>query len=64
MATGQYKVLAQRTYGVVNSAAFQLARIVAVAHSGVMRCQQADAMGLKYNGIQLFSYPNARTTSG
>jgi hypothetical protein len=42
----------------------QLARIVAVAHSGVTRCQQADAIRLKYKGFQLISYPNARTTSG
>ncbi|MEN9444568.1 MAG: hypothetical protein RIS47_1458 [Bacteroidota bacterium] len=41
-----------------------LARIVAVAHSGVMRRQQADAFQLKYKGFQLISYPNARTTSG
>jgi hypothetical protein len=33
----------------------ELARIVAVAHSGVTQCQQADAIGLKYNGFQLVS---------
>ncbi|MEN9444561.1 MAG: hypothetical protein RIS47_1451, partial [Bacteroidota bacterium] len=36
----------------------------AVAHSGVMWCQQADAIRLENKGFQLTSFPNARTTSG
>jgi broad specificity phosphatase PhoE len=42
----------------------ELARIVAVAHSGVMWCLQADAIRLENKGFQLTSFPNARTTSG
>jgi hypothetical protein len=64
MAIGQSKGFALSTYGVTNGAAIELARIVAVAHSGVMRCQQSDDIGLKYKGFQLISHPNARTTSG
>ncbi|MEN9443970.1 MAG: hypothetical protein RIS47_860 [Bacteroidota bacterium] len=56
---------AQRTYGVgLKNSRHGLARIVAVAHSGVMPCQQADVFRLKYIGFQLISLPNARTTSG
>jgi hypothetical protein len=65
MAVGQLFRLAPRTYGVgLENSRHGLARIVAVAHSGVMQCQQSDAIRLKYKGFQLISYPNARTTSG
>jgi hypothetical protein len=56
---------AQRNYGVgLKNSKHGLARIVAVAHSGVMRCEQTEGIRLKYKGFQLITFPNARTTSG
>jgi hypothetical protein len=65
MAKGQAQVPALRNSGVgLKNSRHELARIVAVAHSGVQLCQQADAIRLKYIRFQLISLPNARTTSG
>ncbi|MEN9444897.1 MAG: hypothetical protein RIS47_1788 [Bacteroidota bacterium] len=65
MAKGQGKGFAPPTYGVgLKNSRHGLARIVAVAHSGVTKRQQTEAIGLKYKGFQLISHPNARTTSG
>ncbi|MEN9444763.1 MAG: hypothetical protein RIS47_1653, partial [Bacteroidota bacterium] len=64
MAAGQGKVLPSEPTALQMLLPIGLARIVAVAHSGVMPCQQADVIGLKYCGFLLISFPNARTTSG
>jgi hypothetical protein len=64
MAVGQLAGLSSQIMAWVWKVGYGLARIVAVAHSGVMRRQQADTFQLKYKGFQLISYPNARTTSG
>ncbi|MEN9443803.1 MAG: hypothetical protein RIS47_693, partial [Bacteroidota bacterium] len=64
MAVGQLVGLPREIMAGDWKVAHGLARIVAVAHSGVMRRGQADGIRLKYNGFQLISYPNARTTSG
>ncbi|MEN9444748.1 MAG: hypothetical protein RIS47_1638 [Bacteroidota bacterium] len=64
MAVGQLIGLPSEITALQMELPTELARIVAVAHSGVMQCQQADAIQLKYKGFQLVSYPNARTTSG
>jgi hypothetical protein len=64
MAIGQLKVLEREPTALQMVLPTELARIVAVAHSGVTLCQQADTIGLKYKNFQLISYPNARTTSG